>query len=74
MLVEDATSDTAKLGHRISFYLPPPMRATLPSVIVFQNVIILYSFLTPFFHGNACNDSFVHLSNTNAEEELEMKA
>lgn len=70
MLVEDATSDTAKLGHRISS--PPPV--TLPSVIVFQNVIILYSFLTPFFHGNACNDSFVHLSNTNAEEELEMKA
>lgn len=71
MLVEDATSDTAKLGHRISFY---PRPVTLPSVIVFQNVIILYSFLTPFFHGNACNDSFVHLSNTNAEEELEMKA
>lgn len=65
MLVEDATSDTAKLGHRIC--LPP-------SVIVFQNVIILYSCLTPIFHGSACNDSFVHLSNTNAEEELEMKA
>lgn len=69
MLVEDATFDPAKLGHSISVYPPP---ATLPSVIVFQNVIILYSFPTPVFHGNACND--VHLSNTNAEEELEMKA
>lgn len=42
-------------------HLPPPL-------------MVFCSFPTPVFHGSACNESFLHLSNTKAGGELEMKA
>lgn len=57
-----------QLNWVIAFLLHAPHPAELPSVIVLQNVIILYSFPTPVFHGIAGNESLLHFGNTKARK------